>query len=101
MVPFQQILSSAEATVEARLSTSLTLTAFVDIQKSFWGTVKEAAIGLTLEGKMDSNLEIKINKKLRFDVFSLSFTSIWLPHLFDLTPPSIKSRTESKECGVY
>ena len=93
MVPFEQIVSSAEATVEARLSASLTLTAFVDIQKSFWGTVKEAAIGLTLEGKVDSNLEIKINKKLRFDVFSLSFTSIWLPHLFDLTPPSIKSRT--------
>ena len=79
MVPFEQIISSAEATVKARLTASFTLTAFVAVEKSSWGTLEEAAIGLKLEGNVDSNLEIKINKKLRFDVFSLSFTLIWLP----------------------
>ena len=69
-------MSSAEATVNARLAASLTLTAFVAIEKSFWGTLKEAAIGLKLEGNLDSNLEIKTTKKLRFDVVSLSFTLI-------------------------
>lgn len=76
MVPFKQIMSSALATVEARLTASITLTAFVSIEKSFWGTLKEATIGLKLEGNVDSTLEIKINKKLRFDVFSLGFTPI-------------------------
>lgn len=76
MVPFEQIMSSALATVEARLTASLTLTAFVSIEKNFWGTLKEATIGLKLEGNVDSTLEIKINKKLRFDVFSLGFTLI-------------------------
>ena len=65
--PFEQIMSSGEATVEAGLAASLRLTAFVDIETSFWGTLKEAAIGLKLEGNLDSNLEIKINGKLRFD----------------------------------
>ena len=69
-------MSSAEATVKARLTASLTLTAFVAIEKSFWGKLKEAAIGLKLDGNLDSNLEIKNTKKLRFDVFSLSFTLI-------------------------
>ena len=69
-------MSSAEATVKARLTASLTLTAFVAIEKSFWGKLKEAAIGLKLDGNLDSNLEIKTTKTLRFDVFSLSFTLI-------------------------
>ena len=69
-------MSSAEATVKARLTASLTLTAFAAIEKSFWGKLKEAAIGLKLEGKLDSSLEIKTAKKLRFDVFSSSFTLI-------------------------
>ena len=55
-------MSSAEATVKARLTASLTLTAFVAIEKSFWGKLKEAAIGLKLEGKLDSSLEIKTTK---------------------------------------
>lgn len=37
------IMSSGEATVEAGLAASLRLTAFVDIETSFWGTLKEAA----------------------------------------------------------
>ena len=65
--PFEQIISSGEATVEAGLAAYLKLTAFVDIEKRFWGTLKKAAIGLKLEGSLDSNLEIKINGKLRFD----------------------------------
>lgn len=76
MVPFEQIISRAGATVEARLTASIKLTAFVSIEKSFRGTLKEAIIGLKLEGNVDSTLEIKINKKLRFDVFSLGFTLI-------------------------
>ena len=48
----------------------------MSIEKSFLGTLKEATIGLKLEGNVDSTLEIKINKKLRFDVFSLGFTLI-------------------------
>ena len=65
--PLEQIMSSGEATVEAGLAASLRLTSFVDIEKSFWGTLKKATIGLKLEGSLDSNLEIKINGKLRFD----------------------------------
>lgn len=76
MVPFEQIISSAGATVEARLTASLKLIAFVSIEKSFRGTIKDATIGLKLEGNVDSTLQIKINKKLRFDVFSLGFTLI-------------------------
>ena len=92
--PFEQIMSSGEATVEAGLAASLRLTAFVDIETSFWGTLKEAAIGLKLEGNLDSNLEIKINGKLRFDDCAVFYLSSHLVITKNLLSKTSKCREE-------
>ena len=94
--PFEQIMSNGEATVEAGLAASLRLTAFVDIEKSFWGTLKEAAIGLKLEGSLDSNLEIKINGKLRFDDCAFFWRS---SHLEECAPKNVLSKTSKCKGG--
>ena len=62
------MLSSVGARVETHLDLSLSLTAFIDIEKKMWplGGIKEAAFGLKLEGSMDYTLDISITGKLRF-----------------------------------
>jgi len=60
------MLSTWNAKIEARLVFSLYLNLFVNIEKSFFGGVKDASIGLLLQGSLDSSLEISISGKLRF-----------------------------------
>ena len=87
-------MSSGEATVEAGLAASLRLIAFVNIETSFWGTLKEAAIRLKLEGSLDSNLEIKINGKLRFDDCAFFWLSSHLVITTHLLAKTSKCREE-------
>lgn len=61
------MLSTWNAKIEARLVFSLYLNLFVNIEKSFFGGMKDASIGLLLQGSLDSSLEISISGKLRFD----------------------------------
>ena len=61
-----QMLSTWNAKIEARLVFSLYLNLFVNIEKSFFGGMKDASIGLLLQGSLDSSLEISISGKLRF-----------------------------------
>lgn len=60
------MLSTWNAKIEARLVFSLYLNLFVNIEKSFFGGMKDASIGLLLQGSLDSSLEISISGKLRF-----------------------------------
>lgn len=60
------MISSANAKLEARLRLYLRLTAFVDIEKTWLGKLKDASLGLTLEGSMDSSLVMSISGKIRF-----------------------------------
>jgi len=60
------MLSTAEATIQARLTFSLRLTAFVDIEKTWIGKIKDVSIGLKLQGNLESSLEMSIAGELRF-----------------------------------
>lgn len=60
------MLSTWNAKIEARLAFSLHLNLFVNIEKNFFGGMKDASIGLLLQGSLDSSLEISISGKLRF-----------------------------------
>lgn len=61
-----KMLSTWNAKIEARLVFSLHLNLFVNIEKSFFGGMEDASIGLLLQGSLDSSLEISISGKLRF-----------------------------------
>ena len=60
------MMSSVNARIVAHLSFSFGMTAFVDIEKNFWGKIKDASLGLKLEGNVDASLETSIHGELRF-----------------------------------
>ena len=79
------MISSANAKLEARLTFSLSLTVFADITKTWGGKIKDASIGLTLVGSIESSLVLRISGRLRFVEARLKITLSGV--LFDLLSP--------------
>lgn len=52
--------------IEARLSISLRLTAFVEIEKEWYSwEIKDASLGLNLQGSVGATMELKVGGELR------------------------------------
>lgn len=65
-VVFQQLVSRAGSSIEARLAISLRLTAFVEIEKKWYiWEIKDASVGLKLQGSVSATLDLKVGGELR------------------------------------
>ena len=62
------MISTPNAKLKASFRLSVSLTAFVDISKSWGGKIKDASFGLTLVGSIESSLLMSVSGRLRFVV---------------------------------